>query len=64
MPLEHHLYFVRFENHRGRLDPVGEENGGRHDPDRLCPRCVCPRWPSTLYGKSASKVRPMAHPNK
>lgn len=58
------FFCLRFENHCGRFDPVGEENGGRHDSDRLRSLCFCPCWPSTVHGKSASKMRAMARRNE
>lgn len=44
------LTLGRLEDHCGRADPVGEEAGGRDDPDRVLPQCVCPHWPAALHG--------------
>lgn len=55
------LYFARFEDHCGRLDPVREENGGRHDSDRFRSVCFRPRRPPAVYGKSAAQMHKVAH---
>lgn len=56
--------FSRFEDHCGRLDPVREENGGRHDSDRFRSVCFRPRRPPAVYGKSAAQMHTVAHRNK
>lgn len=48
---------LRFEDHRGRTDPVGEETCWRHDPNCLLPECLCAHWPSAFYGKPTAEVR-------
>ena len=54
----------RSEDHRGRSDPVGEEDGGRDGTDGVCAGRLRPRRPPALHGEPAAEVHPLAGPHQ